>query len=379
MRISPLLASSTILFALACSVLASGAHSLGIPISYRGMLIGCAEQPTELAGDLIARFGDQVVYFFGLRGCPECIEMEKYLGSLLPSGLAYVDVLENSDLFTKLLSYLSKYVEEEYLREVPIVLVRKGTSVVAISIGLYRNDSYWMSALLGVGLGTCEVRVIKPTGQDPLKLVVGALLLGAASALSPCVIYLYSTLLFLYAAYGARKSLLKLLSFVVGLGIGYFLVIIGLYSLLWLLRPFTWVFFLAFGLYMVLHSRGVLGCLIGGRACRDISYPMGNKVFTVLGSFFPVLLGVVASISATPCSAGYFVLLQSAFAADAGPLVNIVILTYLMAYVLPYVLISILSSRFLGLVDRFMSKVSVVEFLGGVVLISMGLYLVLSS
>ncbi|MEM2414024.1 MAG: hypothetical protein QW109_05345, partial [Sulfolobales archaeon] len=100
MRLSPLLASSTILFALACSVLASGAHSLGIPISYRGMLIGCAEQPTELAGDLIARFGDQVVYFFGLRGCPECIEMEKYLGSLLPSGLAYVDVLENSDLFT---------------------------------------------------------------------------------------------------------------------------------------------------------------------------------------------------------------------------------------------------------------------------------------
>ncbi|MEM2208372.1 MAG: cytochrome c biogenesis protein CcdA [Sulfolobales archaeon] len=379
MRLNPSVALLIILFALACSVLASGVHPLGIPVSYKGMLVGCAEQPTELADDLITRFGDQVVYFFGLRGCPECIEMEGYLRNLLPSGLAYVDVVEHSDLFTKLLNYLSKYVEEEYLREVPIVLVRNSTSVVAISIGLYRNDSYWTSALLGVGLEVCEVRVTKPMGQDPLKLVVGALMLGTASAFSPCVIYLYSTLLLSYAAYGARKSLLKLLSFVVGLGLGYFLVIIGLYNLLWLLRPFTWMFFLAFGFYMVLHSRGVLGCLVGGRACREMSYPIGTRVFTLLSSFFPFLLGILASISATPCSAGYFVLLQSAFMVDAGPLVNIIILTYLIAYVLPYVLISILSSRFLGLVDRFMSKVSVVELLGGIVLISMGIYLVLSS
>lgn len=366
---------------LALSPLAIGARTYGVPVLYRGSVVGCADEPGDLVADLLARFGERPVYFFGIAGCPECAEMERYLRALLPNGsLAYVDVLEHGDVFTRLVRSLSEYVEDEYLKEVPVVLVRGGASVTAISIGVYRNDSFWENVLYGLSPERCPVRPIRPAGHYSPGLLASAFALGVASAFSPCVLYLYAILLLSYATRGGEGSLRRLLTFVLGLGSGYVLVIAGLYSLMRLLRPFAWAFFLAFGVYMILHSRGVLGCPVGGRSCRDVgtAAPAG-RLAAALGGFFPFLVGVAASASATPCSAGYFVLLQAAAGVDLAPLAALVILLYLVGYTAPYLLFSILSDRFLKVVDRFLSKVAVIEFVGGTILVSVGIYLAIGA
>lgn len=354
--------------------------SQGTPVFFRGSVVGCAEQPVDLIAELRKRFDTRLIYFFGISGCLECAEMDSYLRSFTSSeNFAYIDITEYGDLFKKLIDYLSQFVEDQYLSEVPIVVVYRDASVTAISIGVFRDDSYWESTLFGARQEVCEVTPIKPQPRSVAGTVAGAVALGLASAFSPCVMYLYVTLLLSYTASALRRPLIKLLSFVLGLGLGYLLILVGLSSLLRFLRPFTWIFFIGFGLYMVLHSRGVLGCLIGGRACRDLGHPLGSGLASILGSFFPLLLGVAASFSATPCSAGYFVLLQTATGDQGSSLTTAIVLAYLGAFIFPYLVFSILSSRLINALEKFLSKAGIIEFSGGMILILAGIYLALAT
>lgn len=375
MKLGTSIALPVLALAVLLAVPALGSHVYGVPVLYRGSMVGCAEQPRDLVAELVELYGDRVAYLFGIRGCPECAEMERYLRDLLLEGeLAYVDILDRRELFEGLLNSLRGFVEDKYLAEVPVVLVQRDGSLVLVSIGVFRNDTYWRSVLSGERSEQCRVRLVERAVVSPVWLIAWALALGAASALSPCVLYLYMSLA-LSASAGGSPS--RLLSFVLGLGLGYFLVVLGLRGLLALFRPYAWTFFIAFGIYMILHSRGFLGCPVGGRACRDVGFPRSGPLIPVLGSLFPLLLGLVASLSATPCSAGYFVLLQAT--ADAGPLASAVSLAYVGAFVAPYLAFSILSGRILGAVGRLASGAPLVELIGGIALVAAGVYLALGA
>ncbi len=359
------------------AVHARGDGAYGVPVLYRGSAVGCAEEPGNLVAELVGLYGNRAVYLFGIRGCPECAEMERYLGDLLSGeSVAYVDVVERKELFERLLSSLEGFVEERYLAEVPVVLVQRGGSIVLVSIGLFRDDEYWRSVVSGERAERCQVRPLERPAGSPVALVAWALALGTASALSPCVLYLYTGLLLSYAT-STRGSTTRLLSFVLGLGLGYLLVVAGLHGLLSLLRPYAWTLFVAFGVYMVLHSRGVLGCPVGGRACRDLGAPPSRLPAPLLGGFFPLLLGLAASLSAAPCSAGYFVLLRAT--AGSETLASALVAAYLGAFVAPYLAFSLLSGRLLGAVERLASRASLVELAGGIALVAAGVYLVLTS
>ncbi|MCS7099350.1 MAG: cytochrome c biogenesis protein CcdA [Sulfolobales archaeon] len=355
-------------------------QTLGVPVLYRGSVVGCAERFGDLAEAALV-FGKGAVYFLGIRDCPECAEMERYLRSFLPGGeLIYVDVVQHGEFFKKLVGFLGRYVEDRYLAEVPVVIVTRNSQVVVVSIGAYRNDTYWKRVLLENYVELCYVRTIEPGSYGAIGLVAGAAVLGIASALSPCILYLYTALLLSYSTSSVGNPVPKLLSFVLGLGLGYSLILAGLRGVLWFLKPFSWVLFIAFGLYMILHSRGALGCLIGGRSCRDFNYaPSRSAALTaVLGKFFPLLMGFAASFSAVPCGAGYFIVLQVA-TEGSEPLLSFLTLIYVASFTAPYLLFSLLSSRLLKLVERFLSKVTVVELAGGLALVAIGIYVAITT
>ena len=144
-----------------------------------------------------------------------------------------------------------------------------------------------------------------------LGLVASAVALGLASSLSPCVLYLYTALLLSYTASGLGGSTWKLLTFVAGLGIGYLAVVLGLSGAMTYLRHFNWMLLVAFGVFMILHSRGAIGCPVGGKACRELPVP-GVSPLIGFGGVLPLALGLLASLSAVPCSSGYYVVLYTA-------------------------------------------------------------------
>ncbi|MCX8185016.1 MAG: cytochrome c biogenesis protein CcdA [Sulfolobales archaeon] len=354
-------------------------QSRGIPVLFRGSVVGCIEQPRELAVEMAALFGESAIYFFGIHGCPECGEMERYLRNLLPGDrFTYVDILQHSDFFKKIVNFLSRFVEDRYITEVPVVFVVRNSSVIAVSIGVFYSNTYWEKALFGDYVEECYLRDIKKETYSTTGLVAGAIFLGAVSALSPCILYLYTALVLSYSTSAIGNPLPKLLLFVLGLGLGYSLILVGLRGVLWFVKPFSWILIVAFGTYMILHSRGMLGCLLGGRSCRDAAHLPSAGLTAVFGKLFPFLMGSLSSLSAVPCSAGYFVLLQAA-TEGSDALLGLLMFTYVVGFTAPYLVFSIFSSRLIKLVERFIDKVALVELAGGIALIAVGLYIAIAT
>ncbi len=347
--------------------------SLGVPVFFRGVEVGCAEGLEDYVASLTTVVGNYTTYFFGITGCLECAEMERYLSSLSIDSPAYVDVSVSRDVFGELLKTLSSYVDEEYLKEVPIVLVVCGNRPAAISIGVYRNDTFWRSTLSCSYTLTCT-----PTLRNPpnlLGLVASAVVLGLASSLSPCVLYLYTALLLSYTTSELGGSTWRLLTFVAGLGLGYLAVVLGLSGAMAYLRHFTWVLLIAFGVFMILHSRGTVGCPVGGKACRELPVP-GISPLIGFGGVLPLVLGLVASLSAVPCSSGYYVVL---YTASGGYLTTTLLVTYILSFLSPYLALSIASRKLLNLLEGVTRRVAIVETAAGIAMVVLGFYQALST
>lgn len=346
----------------------------GTPVFYRGREVGCAEHLAGLASELAGDLGRGVIYIFGIRGCPDCAEMENYLKEV--AGLdvmVYVDVIQYRNYYERLTSVLAGYVDSSYISEVPIVLVVKDGVPVVVHVGVYRNDTYWIQVISGNYQGTCVPTPREHPSTTLAGALFGAVAAGLATAFSPCILYLYMALLLSYST--TSKSLRDLLLFVAGLGSGYLAIVFGLSSILSIVRPYSWVLFIGFGAYMVAHSRGLLGCLVGGRSCRDLGYQRAST--SAAASSFPLILGVLASVSAVPCGAGYFVLLQSAVGGGSTAEMLLVLMAYIGSFLAPYVVASILSSRMVRTLEKISGKIALVELAGGLALISIGMYLAL--
>ncbi len=346
----------------------------GVPVFYRGKEVGCSDQFAGLVSELAEGLGSADIYVFGIRGCPECAEMENYLKRIAGSNaMVYVDILQHKNYYEKLTSVLASYVDRSYISEVPVVLVVKGGTPVLIHVGVYLNDTYWTQVISGDYQAVCV-----PTPREQLSVTLagalfGAVVAGLATAFSPCVLYLYMALLLSYSA--TERSLGKLLLFVAGLGSGYLMIVLGLSSVLSLVRPYSWVLFIGFGAYMVAHSRGLLGCLVGGRSCRDLGHQ--PTLPSAAASSFPLILGALAAVSAVPCGAGYFILLQTAVGAISSVEVLLVLVLYVGSFLAPYIVTSILSARLLKILERASGRVALIELIGGLALILLGTYLAL--
>lgn len=342
--------------------------SSGVSVLYRGVEVGCAEGLDSYVGNLARAIGNYTAYLFGVRGCPDCAEMERYLRGLAVADLVYIDVAVGGDLFGELLKTLSSYVDEGYLKEVPVVLVVCGSRPALISVGVYVDDSFWRSALSCSYIPSCVPTPRSP--PTPLGLLASAIALGLASSLSPCVLYLYTALLLSYTASGLGASTWRLLTFVAGLGLGYLALVLGLSGAMSYLRHLSWVLLVAFGVYMVLHSRGAVGCLVGGRACREIPVPGINPI-AGLGGVLPLALGLLASLSAVPCSSGYYVLL---YTASGGYVTATLLATYILSFISPYVALSIASRKLLSLLEGVARRVALVEAAAGLAMVALGVY-----
>lgn len=346
----------------------------GVPILYRGEKVGCSEQFVGLVSELAEGLGSADIYVFGIKGCPECDEMEDYLKKLAGSNaMIYVDILQHKSYYENLISVLASYVDRSYISEVPVVLVVRDGTPVLIHVGIYLNNTFWIQVISGDYSGAC---IPSPRGQSGVTLggaLFGAVVAGLAAAFSPCVLYLYMALLLSYST--TERSLNKLLLFVAGLGSGYLIILFGLSSVLSLVRPYSWVLLTGFGAYMIAHSRGLLGCLIGGRSCRDLEYQ--STLPSAAASSFPLVLGVLAAVSAIPCGAGYFILLQAAVGATSSVGALLVLVVYFASFLAPYIAASILSARLLKTLERISGKIALVELVGGLVLISLGAYFAL--
>jgi hypothetical protein len=346
--------------------------SSGVPVLYRGVAVGCAEGLEDYVNTLVRAVGNYTVYFFGVKGCLDCAEMEGYLSGLAIAELAYVDVAVDRDLFGELIRVLSGYVGEEYLKEVPVVLVVCGGRPVVVSVGTYRNDTFWRSTLGCSYTPTC---VPTPRGRpNTLGLLASAVALGLASSLSPCVLYLYTALLLSYTASGFASTR-RLLVFVAGLGLGYLAVVLGLSRAMAYLRHLSWVLMVALGVYMVLHSRGAIGCPVGGRACREVPVP-GVNPLAGLGGVLTLGLGLLASLSAVPCSSGYYVVL---YTASGGYVTTTLLAAYILSVISPYLVLSIASRRLLSIAERVARGVAVVEGAAGVAMVALGVYQALGT
>jgi cytochrome c biogenesis protein CcdA len=346
--------------------------SSGVPVLYRGVAVGCAEGLEDYVNTLVRAVGNYTVYFFGVKGCLDCAEMEGYLSGLAIAELAYVDVAVDRDLFGELIRVLSGYVGEEYLKEVPVVLVVCGGRPVVVSVGTYRNDTFWRSTLGCSYTPTC---VPTPRGRpNTLGLLASAVALGLASSLSPCVLYLYTALLLSYTASGFASTR-RLLVFVAGLGLGYLAVVLGLSRAMAYLRHLSWVLMVALGVYMVLHSRGAIGCPVGGRACREVPVP-GVNPLAGLGGVLTLGLGLLASLSAVPCSSGYYVVL---YTASGGYVTTTLLAAYILSFISPYLALSIASRRLLSIAERVARGVAVVEGAAGVAMVALGVYQALGT
>jgi cytochrome c biogenesis protein CcdA len=82
-------------------------------------------------------------------------------------------------------------------------------------------------------------------------------------------------------------------------------------------------------------------------------------------------------VSAVPCGAGYFVLLQSAVGGGSTAEMLLVLMAYIGSFLAPYVVASILSSRIVRTLEKISGKIALVELAGGLALISIGMYLAL--
>jgi len=346
--------------------------SSGVPVLYRGVAVGCAEGLEDYVNTLVRAVGNYTVYFFGVKGCLDCAEMEGYLSGLAIAELAYVDVAVDRDLLGELIRVLSGYVGEEYLKEVPVVLVVCGGRPLVVSVGTYRNDTFWRSTLGCSYTPTC---VPTPRGRpNTLGLLASAVALGLASSLSPCVLYLYTALLLSYTASGFASTR-RLLVFVAGLGLGYLAVVLGLSRAMAYLRHLSWVLMIALGVYMVLHSRGAIGCPVGGRACREVPVPGANPL-AGLGGALTLGLGLLASLSAVPCSSGYYVVL---YTASGGYVTTTLLAAYILSFISPYLALSIASRRLLSIAERVARGVAVVEGAAGVAMVALGVYQALGT
>jgi cytochrome c biogenesis protein CcdA len=347
--------------------------SSGVPVLYRGVVVGCAEGLEDYVNTLARTVGNYTVYFFGIKGCLDCAEMERYLSGLAIAELAYVDVAVDRDLFGELIRVLSGYVGEEYLKEVPVVLVVCGGRPVVVSVGTYRNNTFWRSTL---GCSYSPTCVPTPRSRpNTLGLLASAVALGLASSLSPCVLYLYTALLLSYTTSGLGAPTRRLLVFVAGLGLGYLAVVLGLSRAMAYLRHLSWVLMIALGVYMVLHSRGAIGCPVGGRACREVPVP-GVNPLAGLGGVLTLGLGLLASLSAAPCSSGYYVVL---YTASGGYMTTTLLAVYILSFISPYLVLSIASRRLLSIVERVTRGVAVVEGAAGVAMVALGVYQALGT
>jgi cytochrome c biogenesis protein CcdA len=347
--------------------------SSGVPVLYRGVEVGCAEGLEDYVARLTTVVGNYTTYFFGITGCPDCAEMERYLSNLSTDSPAYIDVSISRDIFGELLKTLSSYVDEGYLKEVPVVLVVCGSRPVVVSIGVYRNVTFWRFTLGCSYTLTCTPTLRKP--PNLLGLVASAVVLGLASSLSPCVLYLYIALLLSYTASGLGGSTWRLLTFVAGLGLGYLAVVLGLSGAMAYLRHLSWALLIAFGVFMVLHSRGAIGCPVGGKACRELPVP-GVSSIIGFGGVLPLVLGLVASLGAVPCSSGYYVVL---YTASGGYVTTTLLAAYILSFLSPYLALSIASRKLLNLLEGVARRVAIVEAAAGIAMVALGVYQALST
>lgn len=336
--------------------------------------MGCSECRLELK-TISEHYGEEFVYFYelsGVKGGEWTIKVEKIYEIAFPQKIQMmplVGVFFNGQL----VAVLAGYHDGDFLKS-----LEKKFEPNSVLL-------YYRGEQLGSVKGE-EAKIIEELFlSDELHSMRSELgrfvLLAATDSVNPCTFIVFAALLVLSMATGGKEMALKTgISFILTVFLCYFLLGIGLFSISLVLKrliPLLSSGLIALGSFEIRSFlRGIHKAPLP-RFLKTITLKHLERFEVAAGPLESMILGSLISFTLLPCSMGPYLIAASFLAGSGYSRAIFMLLLYNVIFILPLmvILMAVWSGLRLKVIKKWVgTKVTVMDFISGVLLLSIGFY-----
>ncbi len=322
---------------------------------------------------------DKGVLFYG-DGCPHCAKVESFIeANGLEDSIVRKEIYHNAEN------------AEEFNRvcaEKGIGLMDRGVPFLLVNDSCFIGDqqiiSYLENSLVGDGGSASQSEPVVRNGTLTLPMVIGAALVDAVN---PCAFAVLLILMMTVLATGRRKkALYSGLSFSLAIFISYFLMGLGIYSIVASFQT-SQIFIKIIGLIaMVLGLLNLKDFFWYGKGFLmevPLSWrPRMKKIIRgVTNPFGAFFIGILVSLFLLPCTSGPYIVIIAMLGNQATYYSAIrLLILYNLIFILPMILISV--GTYFGMnikeAEKKRSKnLRWLHLIAGIIMLIMGIYLLL--
>ncbi|RLG78914.1 MAG: hypothetical protein DRO10_01740 [Thermoprotei archaeon] len=396
-----------------------------VALAFAGVLIVLTVITSLLILYADSQGADYYFFIYGSSECPHCRRLEAFMESTYgPSRYHFCDVSTNQAC----LEYFKKFLGASGLPgSVPMTMAFKQGYLMGIVIGEDENKSFWDSIVAAkpspnvtiyMGEEPAAYLVLEldkhkqfirefipepqaslilgspPTGTTPAppsggeEAILASLIpLALSDSVNPCTFVLYGVILLSVSISAGRRAVAATgISFILGVFLSYLILGLVLTEVVGLIpRPLLLAFAFAFAVYLIITSLRIMRHPEKRKMCKEDDpscpssglYNMFKKKGGIIGAF---LIGIVASFTLLPCSAGPYLVFASLLSLSEWIARLGYLLVYVLIFISPLILILLGAlglTKVRGVNEYLLKHEAKIKLGAGIVLVLVAAYLAL--